>query len=355
MKWRRRAGRRASTSAAAVSSSAACSCSRCGRLAGLSRHLASGRRRQAPVPVQGASTNTMSKRAPRACQRRRVAGLQHLRVAHAGPLQPLQDRSQPQGVSVVGIDLAGVAHGRGKGQRLAAGACTDIEHLLARARARHQRGDLRALVLHLVPAAPVPDLGLHVGLSARPVRRRQPHADRRQRRRDGSEARQRLQHLLAIGLQRVDAQVDRGATGQRRAFLGGRLAEGAGEGRLQPVGIVAAHRRRRIGRHRARQARQLRFAQRLQRHAATRRRWPSPLRPIVPAPAERRRARWRAGCRHPSGRRASVAGAGRRRPGCRWSRGRRSRRSGGSCPSRRASTPPGGASPAPPRAPRRRP
>ena len=86
-----------------------------------------------------------------------VAGLQHLRVAHAGPLQPLEDRPQPLGVAVIGVDLAGVAHGGSESQRLAAGACTNIEHLLARTRACHQCGDLRALVLHLVPAAAVPE------------------------------------------------------------------------------------------------------------------------------------------------------------------------------------------------------
>ena len=120
-------------------------------------------------------------RAPPAPPRRRR--WQHLDVARAGPLEPLEDRPQPRRVVVVGIDLAGVAHGGGEGQRLAAGACTNIEHLLARAGGGHQRGDLRALVLHLVPAAPVPDLGLDIGLPARTVRRRQPHADRRQRRR----------------------------------------------------------------------------------------------------------------------------------------------------------------------------
>ncbi len=43
------------------------------RLAGLSRHLASGRRRQAPLPVQGASTNTRSNRGPSAVSAARVA------------------------------------------------------------------------------------------------------------------------------------------------------------------------------------------------------------------------------------------------------------------------------------------
>ncbi len=43
-----------------------CSAWRWARLAGFSRHLASGRRRQAPVPVQGASTSTRSKRGPSA-------------------------------------------------------------------------------------------------------------------------------------------------------------------------------------------------------------------------------------------------------------------------------------------------
>ena len=91
--------------------------------------------------------------------------------------------------------------------------------------------------------SPCPVSASTLGCRPGALRRRQPHADRRQRRRHGREARQRLQHLVAVGLERVDAQIDRGAAGQRRAFLGRRRAEGAREGGLEPVGIVAAHRR----------------------------------------------------------------------------------------------------------------
>ena len=63
-------------------------------------------------------------------------GVQHLHVARAGPLQALEDRAQPRALVVVGVDLAGVVHGGGNRQRLAAGTCTNVEHLLARARRR---------------------------------------------------------------------------------------------------------------------------------------------------------------------------------------------------------------------------
>ena len=66
-----------------------------------------------------------------------------------------------------------------------------------------------------------------LGLPAGAFRGRQAHADRRVAGRLGGEAGQRLQHLLAVGLERVDAQVDRRPPRQRRAFLGGRRAEGA--------------------------------------------------------------------------------------------------------------------------------
>ena len=91
----------------------------------------------------------------------------------------------------------------------------------------------------------------------------------------GGKPRQRLQHLLAVGLEGVDAQVDRGSAGQRRALLGRSRAEGARERRLQPVREVAAHRRRRIGRHRARQMPPARPRSAAPPHTATHRRWRS--------------------------------------------------------------------------------
>ena len=58
---------------------------------------------------------------------------------------------------------------------------------------------------------------------------------------------ERRERLVAIGLQRVDAQVDRRAIGERPALLDRLVAETLGEGRRQPFGIVAAHMRGRAG------------------------------------------------------------------------------------------------------------
>ena len=284
-----------------------------------------------------------------------IAGLEHLGIARTRPLEALEDRPQANRIVVVGVDLAGVAHGGGEGQRLAAGACTNIEHLLARPGGGHQRGDLRALVLHLVPAPPMPDLGLDVGLPSRSVRRRQPDTDRRQRRRLGGEARQRFQHLVAVGLEGVHAQVDRGSAGQRRALLGRSRAEGARQGRLQPVREIAAHRH---AAHRpAPRAPVLPARPRSAAppHAPTRRRWRSRRPATAPAHAGRPPRRSPGWYRRPSARPATGGGAARRRRGCRWSPDPPSRRSDGSCPSRPAPSPPDDAASARPRAPRWRP
>ena len=127
-----------------------------GMFAGFRRHFASGLRRQVPEPVHGASTSTTSKRGPSASERRLVAGVQDLDVAHARPLHPLEDRPQLPLVGVVGVDLAGVLHAR----RRAPASCrrrrrTDRAPACA-APAPQQRRDLRALVLHLEPARRAP-------------------------------------------------------------------------------------------------------------------------------------------------------------------------------------------------------
>ncbi len=72
---------------------------------------------------------------------------------------------------------------------------------------------------------------------------------------------------LAIGLQRVDAQVDRRAIGERPALVDRRLAETLGEGRRQPFGIVALHMRGRAGEIARPQPLALGFAQRRRRVA----------------------------------------------------------------------------------------
>jgi hypothetical protein len=49
------------------------------------------------------------------------------------------------------------------------------------------------------------------------------------RNRRGAQMGERGQHLLAIRLERVDAQIERSATGERRALRGTLLAEHTGK------------------------------------------------------------------------------------------------------------------------------
>ena len=54
-----------------------------------------------------------------------------------------------------------------------------------------------------------------------------------------AQVRERFQHLLAIGLERIDPQVERRAAGERRAFGCALLAEHGGEMGVEPFRIVA--------------------------------------------------------------------------------------------------------------------
>ena len=115
------------------------------------RHLASGLRRQVPVPVQGASTSTRSKLAAW-----RLTHLSRSRsAACAAPLLAPARRSRSAARSsrraddVAGDELAAISHGRRQRQGLAAGAGAEIDDAHARPRIDQERRELRALVLHL--------------------------------------------------------------------------------------------------------------------------------------------------------------------------------------------------------------
>src|SRR6202007_1944090 len=96
---------------AARSSTSTWSFKRMSSAPGRMRHLASGLRRQVPVPEQGASISTRSALAL---------------MSASGSASALRAR-----------------------QRLAAGAGAEIDHLLTGLRRRKQCRELRALVLHL--------------------------------------------------------------------------------------------------------------------------------------------------------------------------------------------------------------
>ncbi len=122
----------------------------------------------------------------------RLGGGEHLRVADAGALQPLEDRTQAHAVGIVGIELAGVLHRCRQRERLAARTGAKIEHLLPRLGAGKHDRDLRGLVLHLEPALAVSRLRLDMGTARRPRALRDAHAERRVRRGLGVKAAQRL-------------------------------------------------------------------------------------------------------------------------------------------------------------------
>ena len=172
---------------------------------------------------------------------------QHLDVAHPCPLQPLEDRPEPHAVGIVGIELPGILHQRRERQGLAAGAGAKVDDLLAGPGAGEQGRDLRAFVLHLVPAFAVAGLGLDMRAAAGARRLLDAHPERRMRRRLRLEAAQRLQHLVAIGLQRVRPEIDGSAAGERRPFLRRPRPERALEFGREPFRIIAPDMGRRIG------------------------------------------------------------------------------------------------------------
>ena len=190
----------------------------------------------------------------------------HLHVARAGALEPLMDRREAALVGVGRVDLPVVLHRGGERQRLAARAGAEIDHLLAGLRAAEQGGELRALVLDLDLA--LEERGLGMDRRALGIRRHDDaQAGGRPARRLRVELGEFLGGLLARRLQRVDAQIERRARRERRALLGPLLAEGRGELRIEPFGIVAEHMRRGAFEARGAQPRVLLVGERRRREA----------------------------------------------------------------------------------------
>ena len=175
-------------------------------------------------------------------QARVVAVLQtHLRHdVHAGPLEPRPQPGQAGLIGVEGQHLTLVAHPRGQRQRLAAGACTEIDDPLATpGRAAFGNG-LATGILQLEPAV---------------LEKRQPgkcraarHTQRRRRLRDGLGGHARLGQLLlqrrGLALEQVAANLD-GSRQQQGGCQGlGLLAMGGGKPLPQPVRQAEAHGRR---------------------------------------------------------------------------------------------------------------
>ena len=238
-------------------------------------------------------------------------------------------------VAVGGEDLALVRHRRRQRQRLAAGAGAEVEDLLAglaRRRAARRSG--------------CPRPGPRTSPSGRPARPGRSGGARRPRsaamRRpsgengvvDGAEARERLQHLVPVGLQAVDAHVERRAERQRLALVDpvgrrrrarscGAIHSGtsartwSGASARSAAASRVASRRRSAARARAGRRRSMRGE-------------PSAPMPQRRATVARTSARGVSSPMHPRAR--QRASAARRRRCCRWRRGRPSRRSGATAP-----------------------
>ena len=92
-------------------------------------------------------------------------------------------------------------------------------------------------------------------------------AERRPWRRGRPQMRQRRGGGVAIALQRVDAQIERRAAGERGGLLGALVAEHAGEIGIEPFRIVARHMRRRTGERAFGKRPRLAFGERRRREA----------------------------------------------------------------------------------------
>ena len=141
-------------------------------------------------------------------------------------------------VGVGGVDLALVIHRRGERQSLAARARAKVEDLHAGLGFGEERGELRALVLQLDEAL---DIGRVGGERRRaPVRAHgDAQAHGRERRRLGLEMGERAERLVATGLEKIHAQIDRRALGERPALLGRGRAEARLELGRKPFGEIA--------------------------------------------------------------------------------------------------------------------
>ena len=104
----------------------------------------------------------------------RPAGRPDLDVTGRGTLEAVMDRRQPAPVGVGGEDLAGIGHGSGQRQRLAAGACAQVEDLLAGPCQHHRGGELAAFILDLEPPLEKRSLDLKIGMAALAGGRRDP-------------------------------------------------------------------------------------------------------------------------------------------------------------------------------------
>ena len=168
-----------------------------------------------------------------------------LDIADPGAAQPLAGALQPPVGDIAGDELAAVLHLGGERQRLPAGAGAEIDDPHAGPGIGEQCRKLRALVLDL-------DEPLLEG--RRPGERRtvlEAEAERRPWRRLGRDmlGGERAARAFAVGLEAVDAQIDRGRGVERRHLVFEPPAINRFEMREEPVRQIARDgaRHRRMG------------------------------------------------------------------------------------------------------------
>ena len=170
-----------------------------------------------------------------------MCDLRRVDVAEAAARQPRLQGIEPVAGHVERIQPTGVAHRRAECQRLAAGAGAEIDHHLAALGIGEQRQQLAAFVLHLDIAAREQ---LQLVQRRLALHAQAPGRIRCRLGRDVGRGQCGL-HLIALGFQRIDAQIERrGFIEARRQRPEGVVAQRLLQRRGQPVGQVVAQLRR---------------------------------------------------------------------------------------------------------------
>ena len=154
-----------------------------------------------------------------------------LDIADAGAAQPLPGALQAPFRRVAGDELAAVSHRRGERQGLAAGAGAEIDDAHPGTRAGEKRGDLRAFVLHLDETV------LEGGGAGKRHAMRDAQPERRPAGRVGVDmlGGESAAGGVAVGLQRVDAQIEGRGSVERRHLGFETVAVKLGEVGFEPV------------------------------------------------------------------------------------------------------------------------
>jgi hypothetical protein len=166
---------------------------------------------------------------------RMIGTMRSLDIADSSAAQPLSGAFEPPCRDIAGDELAAVFHLRGKRQRFSPRAGAEIDDTHAGTRIGQKGGNLRSLVLHL--DQPVLECGCRCQRRAM----LEPEAERRPRRRLGLDlfGGEGAAGGVAVGLQRIDAQVERGRRVERRQLVFKAAAIDRREIGFEPVRQIA--------------------------------------------------------------------------------------------------------------------